>query len=207
VRSRTFLGGTWIQWAILWLVVVGLVVAVALNVERWPHSVPRQTTCMSNLSQLAQRYMMAVHDKRFDPTLHGSAQILSWIPTLRPGEERVLICPGDQDIRIPETPEAARVYHPADAAALRAARGLGSYAVRDFEKFPIDPNSTAKQPILCDREGDDGRTNHHKRCIVVGFVGGDAQKMTNAELGIPDGDPIVVGPDSPSPLLRVFERP
>jgi len=26
-------------------------------------------------------------------------------------------------------------------------------------------------------------------------------------MGLRAGDPIVVGPDSPSPLLRVFERP
>ena len=188
---------------------VGLVVALLVTVvvlsqpgERTQVSV----SCMSNVSQLAQCYAEAVSEKRFDPTLHGSAQILSWIPPLQPGDERVFICPGDV-ISLPETGDEARPYHPVGADAVRRARGLGSYAVRDFEKFPVDPKSTKGQPILCDRDGDDGRTNHHKGCIVVAFTSGDAQRMTNKELGIPDGDPIVVGPDSPSPLLRVFERP
>jgi hypothetical protein len=79
--------------------------------------------------------------------------------------------------------------------------------VRDFEKYPIDTEAKMLQAILCDRQGADGRSNHHRHSIVVAFDNGEARTMTNEELGIPDGDPIVIGPDSPSPLLRVFERP
>jgi hypothetical protein len=208
-EPRTESALSWLPWAVAIVVcaVAGFIGATFLLtcIDRF-EGPRRATECMSNQSQLAQGYQLAIQEKRFDPTLHGSAQILSWLPTLRKGEEIVVLCPGDE-IPPPETGEETRPYHPVGADALRGARGLGSYAVRDFEKFPIDPNSTEKQAILCDRQGADGRTNHHKGCIVVAFATGDAQKLTRAELGLRDDEPIVVGPDSRSPLLRVFERP
>jgi hypothetical protein len=167
------------------------------------------TDCASNLSKLAASYVGARQRGRIDPTLHGSAQTLSWLGEdgLRQGDERVLTCPGDQGVLLPVTDDERRAFHPADAAALRAARGLGSYAVRDFERCPIDPASTEKQPILCDRQGADGLTPHHKNAIFIAFANGDVQKFRRAELGIAPDEPIVVGPDSPCALLRVFERP
>jgi hypothetical protein len=202
-------GPHWFWWVVLPVIAI-VVWAVMLFALFWRpgHQPYAGLSCMNNMSQLVQCYLESVSERRFDPTLHGSAQILSWCRAgeIREGQERVYFCPAD-DLAPPASAEERRRFHPADANELSRARGLGSYAVRDFEKFPIDPKSTEKQPILCDRQGDDGRTSHHKGFIVIAFNGGDAQKMTNAELGIPDGDPIVVGPDSPSPLLRVFERP
>ena len=189
------------------VLVVALVVTVAVVVPRFPTS-ERRTGCMNNLSRLGQAFVAAQLEHRFDPTLHGSAQILSWFGPGGPPqrEERLLFCPGDSRA-LPETPAEALAYHPANAAAIRAARGLGSYAVRDFERFPLDEDSSERQPILCDRLGDDGRTMHHRSVIVVCFSEGDAQLLTREELGVAPDAPIVVGPDSPTPLLRVFERP
>ena len=202
-KPPSFMGGTLGQWAIVLLVVAVLVTSVAAvppGPERDPH-----LSCMNNLSQLGQIFLMDVQDKRLDPTLHGSAQILSW-GGVRHGDERVYFCPED-DRAVPETPEERRAFHPADAAALRRAVGLGSYAVRDFERFPLDPKSTEKQIILCDRLGDDGRAVRHEDVIIAVFADGDAQKLTRDDLGIGPDDPIVVGPESPSPVLRVMERP
>jgi hypothetical protein len=202
-----FLGGSWREWAVVWFVIVAVMTGAAWFLPRGV-SYP-QLTCMSNASELTHCYILARREQRFDATLHGSAQILSWLGKdgMRFGQERVFFCPGDDDAEPPETDDERRAFHPADAAALRAARGLGSYAVRDFERCPIDPASTEKQPILCDREGADGRTPHHENVIVVTFAEGDVQKFTREQLGIAPSEPIVVGPDSPSPLLRVFERP
>jgi hypothetical protein len=165
--------------------------------------------CASNLSELAASYAGARERGRIDPTLHGSAQILSWLggDGLQFGRESVLFCPGDGDAAPPETDDERSTFHPADGAVLRAARGLGSYAVRDFERCPIGPASMEKQPILCDRQGANGRTPHHGDAIWIAFAEGDVRKFTSEELGFAAGEPIVVGPDSRCGLLRVFERP
>lgn len=204
----------WVSLSVLGLAigVIGTIVALALATG-WGHrgqgDMAWQTECMSNLVELAKEYGRARDGGRLDPTLHGSAQILSWFDgTGLPREsEKSLLCPADAGVFIPVTDADLRAFHPAGADALRAARGLGSYAVRDFERFPIDPSSTEKQPILCDRQGADGRTPHHRDSIVIAFDSGDVQKYSREHLGLGPDDPIVVGPESKSPLLRVFERP
>ena len=195
------------KWAIAGVGVVAVVYVgfVLLFVGCGHRNTQKATGCMNNLSQLGQLCLTAEKEKRLDPRLHGSAQILSW-GGVRHGDERVYFCPED-DRAVPETPEERRAFHPADAAALRRAVGLGSYAVRDFERFPLDPKSTEKQIILCDRLGDDGRAVRHEDVIIAVFADGDAQKLTRDDLGIGPDDPIVVGPESPSPVLRVMERP
>jgi hypothetical protein len=213
MRGAPGRGRTWLLWAVaLAAAVILFFVAVGLWVgrgHRGQRAVLRQVECMSNLSKLTECYARTAGAGRLDPSLHGSAQLLSWFGPneLRLLDERTLVCPGDEAVVVPEDDAARRAFHPDDAAALRAARGLGSYAVRDFERFPVDPASKEKQPILCDRQGADGRTPHHRDCIVVAFADGDVQKMTEEGLGIAPDEPIVVGPDSPTPLLRVFERP
>ncbi len=199
---------TWRTLAIVLCAMAALVAFVDYVTTFRPESRP-QLTCMNNISQLGQMFVMARQEKRFDPTLHGSAQILSWLGAngLKDGEERVLVCPGDSCAMIPETPDECRPFHPADAAALRRAVGLGSYAVRDFERFPLDDDATEKQMILCDRQGNNGRTMHHKNAIVVVYAYGDAQKLSREELGFGPDEPIVVGPDSPNAELRKMERP
>lgn len=156
-------------------------------------------------ASLGDAYVHAVRTARFDPKLHGSAQILSWLGDVRAGDEQALFCPAD-DIAPPETPDERRVFHPRGRDELTRARGLGSHAVRDFEKFPI-AELCGPHAILCDRQGDHGRTTQHKGWIVIVFDHGDVKRVSCEELGLRPGDPIVVGPDSPCPLLRVFERP
>lgn len=200
-------GGKWRELVVAATVIATIVVIAAViqsRTSRWP-----RTTCAANESDLVRCYRDTVEKGRLDPTLHGSAQILSWFGDagLPLGREMLLMCPGDPDFRLPEVEEDRLPFHPVGAAALRATRGISSYAVRDFEHFPVDPTSTEKQAILCDRQGADGRKAHHKDVILVAFAEGDVQKLSREELGVAPGDPIVVGPDSPSPLLRVFEQP
>ena len=206
----------WIGWtslSVLGLAIGVIAVIVFWLSTGWAHrgqgEMRRKTECMSNLAELAKTYGRARDAGRIDPTLHGSAQILSWFGErgLPSGSEKWLLCPSDQEVFIPVTDADLRAFHPADANALRVTRGLGSYAVRDFERFPIDPASTERQPILCDRQGSDSRTDHHLEAIVIAFESGDVQKYWREQLGLGPDDPIVVGPDSPSPLLRVFEKP
>lgn len=195
------------SWATRIVLVFGVAVAgiFALRVEGCDAS-QRRSTCTTHVSYLIQGYRNAVAEDRFDPTLQGSAQILSWLLAFNTGDERMLFCPDDPDRLIPKGPEERRAYHPADAAALRLAVGLGSYAVRDFEKFPVAAGETTAW-ILCDRQGDDGRTWHHKDGLVVAFSSGAVEFVTSEDLGFASGDDIVVGPTSTHPDLRKMRRP
>jgi len=207
MSGRTKSPSRWRELAVVLLVIAVMVTFVSVRIPG-PERNPR-LSCMNNISQLGQAFLVARMEKRLDPTLHGSAQILSWfgVNDLKRGNERVLFCPGDPSAAIPETSDERRPFHPVDAAALRRAVGLGSYAVRDFEKFPLNLCGKDKQIILCDRQGDDRRTMHHKQTIVVCYDSGDAQTLTREELGLRPDEPIVVGPDSPNPELRKMERP
>lgn len=187
-------------------------IAVVAGRAAWAHrgqrDIRRQVDCAGNLDELVRAYVQRRDGGRLDPTLHGSAQILSWFGEHgRPsGEETIILCPADPDVLDPGADDDRRADQ-ARAERVPVARGLGSYAVRDFERFPVDRASTEQQPILCDRQGDDGSTPHHKNSIVIAFDSGKVQMYSREQLGLGPDDPIVVGPDSPTPLLRVFERP
>jgi hypothetical protein len=195
------------KWATRIVVAFGGVVALifALRIEGCD-SLQRQEVCKSHLTRLVQRYREAVAQDRFDPTLHGSAQIISWMSPLSLGDERLLFCPDDPDRLMPKNAEERRPFRVAGADALRHAVGLGSYAVRDFEKFPVAPGDAAAW-ILCDRQGDDGRTPHHKDLLMVALSSGTVRLMTRKELKFDPGDDIVVGPTSPHAELKKMEQP
>jgi hypothetical protein len=195
------------KWATRIVVVFGGVVALifALRIEGCD-SLQKQQACKAHVTRLVQSYRDAVAEDRFDATLHGSAQILSWLGALKAGDERMLFCPEDPDRPIPKDPNERRAFHPAGPDALRAAIGLGSYAVRDFEKFPVKAGD-ATAWIVCDRQGDDGRTPHHQNALVVALSSGVVLVMTRKDLKIDAGDDIVVGPTSTHPELKKMEQP
>lgn len=195
------------KWATRIVVVFGGVVALifALRIEGCD-AAQRQDVCKAHVTRLVQSYRDAVAQDRFDPTLHGSAQILSWLGALSLGDERLLFCPEDPERSVPKSAEDRVPFRAAGANALRRAVGLGSYAVRDFEKFPVAPGD-ATAWILCDREGDDGRTPHHENGITVALSSGAVLFMTRKDLKIDKGDDIVVGPTSPHPELKKMEQP
>jgi hypothetical protein len=195
------------KWATRIVVVFGGVVALvfALRIEGCD-SLQKNEVCKAHVTRLIQKYREAVAEDHVDPTLHGSAQILSWLGSLQTGDERLLFCPGDPDRLIPKDANERRAFRPTGAEGLRHAIGLGSYAVRDFEHFPVTPGDPTAW-IVCDRQGDDGRTPHHKDVLVVALSSGVVRIMTRKELKFDPGDDIVVGPTSPHPELKKFEQP
>ena len=116
----------------------------------------------------------------------------------------MLICPGDNSVCFPDTAEARARY---DAVNLDAPPAdLCSYAVRDFARFPIDPAKAADEPVVaCVGRGSGAAwCACHKDTFQIGFADGDVRTFTRADLGIAPGAPPVLGPTSPSPLLRVL---
>jgi hypothetical protein len=107
-------------------------------------------------------------------------------------------------------------FSPADTGALQKAnlddyRGLtkltlrGSADVSRLTSFvgrraPADPSDgpgkalPGSTPLIGDIHFPDG--------AIVGFANGEVKWLTRAELGLAPDDPITVGPDSKSPILR-----
>ncbi len=179
------------------LVCSGAVVTVARIVPRMQET-QRRITCMNNLSQLGQNYLVQSQiNRRVAQAQGGSALWVAYrknLTGLRIGDERVLLCPGDPLATPLETASASHLYDDVDLA--RVPRSMCSYAGRDFEKFPIDRTSHGKEPI--------GACLSHKGGAVVVFVGGDVQFVPLLELGLASDEEKSVGPDSKSPMPRVL---
>lgn len=160
-------------------------------------------TCQQNLSGIGRILVSLRVTSGWRPKHDGVAWILElrksreWI---RPGDESVFRCPGDPARQGLAAARASTEYDTMDLA--NPPRGLCSYAGRDFTSFPLDPESAEREPIACCRQGDDGRTPHHKGGICVAFDDASVAFLTPKDLGLSPGDPIVVGPDSKSPILR-----
>ncbi len=184
-------------------VVAGLVAAVAVIVPRFPTSYTRPT-CLRRVERLAKAYVERRRDGRFRPELHGPAQVVSWVAPIPTGDEMLFICPGDQYALVPDTPEGRARYDVPDLRQLEPLTELVSYAVRDFERFPVAADDETAW-ILCDRQGPHGRNAHHRDGLVVGFADGSSAFLTRAELGLAPGEPIVVGAASVHPELRKLE--
>jgi hypothetical protein len=116
------------------------------------------------------------------------------------GREWVFKCPGDDAVPVPDGAVADR-YATADLSDRAALQSLCSYAVRDFARFPVEPGDSSAW-ILCDRQGLDGRTPHHRGGLNILRADGAAMFKRREELGLALDGPIVVGPDSPHPELR-----
>lgn len=121
----------------------------------------------------------------------------------------MLVCPGDPGVVVPDTPEAVDRYDAVDLDA--PPDDLCSYAVRDFARFPPDPKAVDPEPFAaCVGRFRDGTWSAcHRGGMVIAFCDGTTRFFEWAELGLgpgatPPDDAPVVGPDSPSPLLRVL---
>lgn len=91
---------------------------------------------------------------------------------------------------------------PAVSGGQPAPSGHCSFAIRDFDRYPLEMDSPERQIIACDRMGDDGRTPHHDGGLIVLFDNGSSMWMDRESLGLGPDDPIVVGPASTHPLLK-----
>lgn len=177
--------------------VAGVVTTVAIVVPRMQET-RNKITCMSNLSELSQRHLMAsMEDPRQAVRWSGSAL---WLAQrrggvrVRRGEEKLLLCPGDDLARPPQSESDRAEWDSVDLKL--PPRHLCSYAGRDFAAFPIDPDDGEKHPI--------GACVHHRGGAVIAFDAGDVLFFSRADLGIAPDAEITFGPDSASPLLRTL---
>lgn len=182
--------------------VVGLLLGGAAGVNAMMtrhHAAHTSLSCMNNLSQLAQVFLMRSADHPDEPVpFGGSALWLSYRKDhsdIKRGYERVLLCPNDDDAKYPETEDDKRAWDDVDLA--HPSPHLCSYAARDFERCPLPAKSPAREAV--------GACLHHEGFAIVAFSEGDVQKMTLEELGLASDDEMVVGPESKSPLLRLLK--
>jgi len=164
----------------------------------------KQTQCANHLRQLGGVFTCeAMEDPEF-PREGGVPLLIAFRRKefIQRGSEEIFTCPEDPDVHIPETKADSAAYDTVDLSDAEALGRLCSYAVRDFERYPLDPKSKEAQWIMCDRQGLDGRTPHHKGGIFVLFADGAVQFKDREFLGLGPDDPSIVGPDSPHAELR-----
>jgi type II secretory pathway pseudopilin PulG len=186
-------------------IIAGLVTTVAIVVPKMQES-QRQLTCMNNLSQLGQVYLMQAQENRSKAQKYSGVSL--WLSyrkngnDIKRGDERVLICPGDQGVLLPETDEDKKKWDNVDL--MNPSGDLCSYAARDFVNFPINIENKDKEMIGSDRQGPNQRTAHHKGVIVCVYEGGDAQKESREALGINSDSDIVIGPEAENKALKTM---
>lgn len=187
-----------IAWGVVVLVVGASVFVFDQLVTRFPGGQKQRAICLGRLSQLGLVFLMhssAAPDKA--PPHSGPALFLSWRKDrseIARGYEKVLICPLDDLADVPETDAEKRAWDDVDLA--HPPRSLCSYAVRDFERFPLESKDAAPHPIAA--------CLHHPGIAIVGFDSGEARPVKLDELGLASDDEKIVGPSSKSPLLRVL---
>ena len=174
--------------------IAGIIGTVAIVVPQMQER-QKKLTCAQNLSQLVRIY---VAERAGSPDWEpesGTALFLAWRKArnpIREGEEPILLCPADPLAAFPLTPEALSSYDTVDPAS--APPGLCSYAGRDYGAFPLSKDAASREPV--------GACIHHRDGANVAFDDGRTQFLSRADLGLAPGDPIDVGPQSKSPLLR-----
>jgi prepilin-type N-terminal cleavage/methylation domain-containing protein len=197
-------GFTLIEIMVVIAIIAGLVTAVAIMVPKMQETA-RQTTCLTNLSQLGQLYITKSMEKQSTAQKYsGVALWLSYRKTgqggILKGQEKALMCPGDPTFRLPENEEDRKQWDNVDLD--NPQDDLCSYTARDFKAYPINMESPQKEIIGSDRQGSNGRTAHHRNVIICTFNEGDAQKYGREELGIPSESDIVVGPEAENEMLK-----
>lgn len=195
-------GFTLIEIMVVIAIIAGLIGTVAIIVPQMQEK-QKRFTCQNNLSQLGGIFVAERTEKTGKPKYDGQALWLSWRSKgdkIREGQEGVLICPGDNGIAAPDTPEAKARYNDVDLK--NPPDDLCSYAARDFSAHQLSNESKKVQIIGCDRNGTDGRTAHHKNGLNAVFDDGAARFVEREELAISADDPIVVGPESSNEMLK-----
>jgi prepilin-type N-terminal cleavage/methylation domain-containing protein len=196
-------GFTLIEIMVVIAIIAGLVTTVAIVVPKMQDQ-QKRLGCMQNLSQLGQIF---ISNKMENPVkAQRYSGVALWLNMRKGakdivrGNEKVLICPGDQGIAVPETDDDKKKWDNVDLD--NPPSDLCSYAARDFKNFPINVESPEKEIIGSDRQGADQRTMQHKGGIVCCYTEGDAQFVTRDELGVNTENPIVVGPDADNKNLK-----
>lgn len=195
-------GFTLIEIMVVIAIIAGLIGTVAIIVPQMQEK-QKRFQCQNNLSQLAGIFVAERTEKPGKPRYDGSALWLSWRSDhskIQEGQEGILICPGDQGISPPDTPDQKARYTGVDLK--NPPDDLCSYAGRDFTAFQLSAESKAVQIVACDRNGADGRTPHHKNGLNIGLEDGSARFFDREALGIDPDDPIIVGPEATNEMLK-----
>lgn len=187
---------------------IALLGALLVEIPRGSPNKLARFTCANNLSQLATLF---AEQTRADPAWKprsGTSLLLAWrkgASRIRAGQERVLLCPGDEGVALPDTADTRARYDAVDLDAPPA--DLCSYAVRDFVAFPVDRDDLGAEVFAAcvgTFHADGSWFAHHRGGCNVAFCDGATRFYEWADLCAPPGGPPVVGPGSPSPLLRVL---
>lgn len=195
-------GFTLIEIMVVIAIIAGLIGTVVILVPQMQER-QRRLTCQQNLRQLGTMYVTMRSEKMGKPPYDGQALFLSWrtkAGIIKKGSESVLICPGDNGVTVPNTPELQAKYDDIDLA--NAPLDMCSYAVRNFTQHPISVESPTNEVIACDRNGSDGRTAHHQDGVNMVFDDASCRLLNREELGVSADSPIVVGPESSNDQLK-----
>ena len=129
--------------------------------------------------------------------LRGPAFLLeaSRLGFVERGKERTFLCPDDPQVKRLAEPEFVEGYAHIDPK--NPDPGLLSYAVRDFERFPLPSSSRGPhEPLaLCP---------WHEGGVNVLFDDAAVEFVLCEKLGLVQGEPIVLGPASKSDFLKQF---
>jgi hypothetical protein len=186
--------------AVIALVVVGCIAVGVKHVLRSMNESTYIKSCRNNASQLGEIYFKKVgRDRRAAQERSGPAMWLvmrkGGVAEIRPGAERIFICPADDDADVPTTVDERKRWDDVDLD--HVPRDLCSYAGRDFARCPIPADANhPREPI--------GACVRHREGAMVAFDDGDVAFVTLAELGVASEDEMIVGPESKSPVLRVL---
>ncbi len=112
---------------------------------------------------------------------------------LAEGTDVSIVCPDDGHGRQAQVVQIGD--DPMTTASEPMLRSICSYAVRDFARYPLS-DDYANEAIAADRE------EFHRGGINVLYSDGSVKFHDRAWLGIPDGAPIVVGPESDHEELK-----
>jgi hypothetical protein len=155
-----------------------------------------KNTCQNNLRNLGGVLVYRATDKRWPEEGRAAFLLQLWFtePQVR-RDPRVFVCPGDDSI-----PDGGGEAHVALFETLEPdladwPDGLTSYAGRDQTRYPLLRDSEEKQAIACDRGA------FHETGLNVLFEDGQVKFFTWEDLGLEDGDDLIVGPRGPD-LLR-----
>ncbi len=184
-------------------ILVVLLIALLLLLRGCDHA----ERCGQNLNDLSHAWLEMPEDRQREfMRFRGSALLLALRKSGRVFEE-ALRCPDDPDLR-PLDDAARRAYDEVDLA--NPPDDLCSYAVRDFERYPLPADaSRAFEIIACCRGGRTGRSPHHgDGRVVVLYANGDVELLSRERLGDDSGSTIVVGLESNLPRMRpMIQRP
>lgn len=204
-RERRGLSGCAIAGIVFGILAVLALAGLLLVAQPFIDQVKRKQArlvCTNNLSQLAA--LVAANGPGAPPRT-GPAVFLEWRKrgVIERGEERVLLCPLDPDAIVRDTPEWRARWDDVDLDD--PGRGLCSYAVRDFAKFPVSAATRAPVPIAACLHHTE--TAIERGGAVVAFSDGAVAWLGYEELGISEGSELIAGPKSKAKLLRELVAP